>query len=57
MISLTSALQDPELGFTNFSVQRTTYRRQDGASVPAVETLSASGCIHPGTWELVQLLP
>ena len=57
MISLTSAMQDPELGFTSFSVQRTHYRRQNGASVPAVQTLSASGCIHPGTPEMVQLLP
>ena len=36
MISLSAALRDPELGFTSFSVQRTTYRRQNGASVPAV---------------------
>ena len=57
MISLASALQDPELGFTSFSVQRTSYRRQNGASVPAVQTLAASGCIHLGTPEMVQLLP
>jgi hypothetical protein len=56
-ITLDPALQDPELGFTSFSVQRTTYRRQNGASVPSVQTLSASGCIHPGTPEMVQLLP
>ena len=57
MISLTPALTDPDLGFTGFTVQRTTYRRQNGTSVPAVQTLPASGCIHPGTPEMVQLLP
>ena len=57
MIDLSPALMDPELGFTAFSVQRTTYTRQDGTSVPAVQTLPASGCIHPGTPEMLQLLP
>ena len=57
MIDLSPALLDPELGFTSFSVLRTTYRRQNGTSVPAVQTLSASGCIHPGTPEMLQLLP
>ena len=56
-MDLTSALTDPELGFTSFSVQRTTYRRQNGTSVPTLQTLSASGCIHPGTPEMLQLLP
>jgi len=57
MIDLSPALTDPELGFTSFSVQRTTYRRRNGESVPTAQTLSASGCIHPGTPEMVQLLP
>ena len=57
MISLSPALMDPELGFTAFTVQRTEYRRQGGASVPSVQTLPASGCIHPGTPEQLQLLP
>ena len=51
------ALTDPELGFTFFSVQRTTYRRRNGESVPTAQTLPASGCIHPGTPEMIQLLP
>ena len=50
-------LTDPELGFTGFTVQRTTYLRQNGTSVPAVQSLPASGCIHPGTPEMMQLLP
>ena len=56
-MDLSPALQDPELGFTAFSVQRTTYRRQNGTSLPSVQVLQASGCIHPGTPEMVQLLP
>ena len=51
------ALTDPDLGFTAFSVLRTSYRRQNGSSVPSNRTLPASGCIHPGTPEMVQLLP
>ena len=57
MIDLSAALTDPDLGFTAFTVQRTTYRRQNGSSVPSDQTLQASGCIHPGTPEMVQLLP
>ena len=57
MISLTPVLTDPDLGFTRFTVQRTTYLRQNGTSVPAVQILPASGCIHPGTPEMVQLVP
>ena len=57
MIGFSSALADPELGFTAFSVLRTTYRRQNGESVPSDQLLPASGCIHPGSQEMLQLLP
>ena len=50
-------VQDPELGAVFFPVQRTTYRRQEGQSVPTVQSFDATGCIHPGTPEMVQLLP
>ena len=56
-MDVSAALTDPDLGFTAFTVQRTTCRRQNGSSVPSVRTLPASGCIHPGTPEMVQLLP
>ena len=56
-MDLTPVLTDPELGFTAFVVQRTTWTRQDGMSVPAAQTLPASGCIHPGTPEMLQMLP
>ena len=57
MTDLSAALQDPELGWTPFTVQRTAYRRQNGAPVPSVQALPASGCVHPGTPEMLQLLP
>ena len=57
MIDLSPALMDPDLGFTGFTVQRSTYTRQDGSSVSSVQTMPASGCIHPGTPEMLQLLP
>ena len=56
-MDMSPVLLDPEMGYTSFTVQRTSYRRQNGASVPAVQTLPASGCIHPGTPETVRLLP
>ena len=56
-MDVSAALTDPDLGFTAFTVQRTTYLRQNGTSVPAVQTLPASGCIHSGTPEMNQLLP
>ena len=56
-MTLDPALQDPELGYTAFTVQRTTYRRQNGVSLPSIQVLQASGCIHPGTPEMAQLLP
>ena len=57
MPDLSPALSDPDLGFTSFTVLRTVYRRQNGTSVPAVRELPASGCIHPGTPEMLRLLP
>ena len=56
-MDLSSVLTDPELGFTGFTVLRTNYVRENGASVPSNETLPASGCVHPGTPETLQLLP
>ena len=56
-MDVAAALTDPELGFTGFTVQRTMYRQQNGESFPSVQTLPASGSIHPGTPEMVQLLP
>ncbi len=52
-----SAILDPELGCTAFSVERITYTpSRDGTSAQS-ETARAMGCIHPGTPEMLQLLP
>ena len=51
------AIFDPELGYTGFTVQRTTYRQQNGSSVPSNGIFSAAGIVHPGTPEMVRLLP
>ena len=56
-MDMSPVLMDPELGYTGFTVQRTTYRRQNGESVPTMQTLAAAGDIHPGTPEMIQLLP
>ena len=56
-MDLSPVLLDPEMGYTSFSVQRTSYCRQNGESVPSNQLLPASGCIHPGTPEMLRLLP
>ena len=56
-MNITDAIFDPELGYTGFSVSRTCYRRENGQSVPSNRTMQGAGCIHPGTPEMVQLLP
>ena len=56
-MNIADALVDPELGYTGFTVQRTTYRRENGQSIPSGRTLQGAGCIHPGTPEMIQLMP
>ena len=57
MNDIKTALLDPELGFVSFDVERITYQRAGGTVSSASQTFSAAGCIHPGTPEMVQLLP
>ncbi len=38
--------------FAAFTVQRYSYRRQNGQSIPSVQVLQASGCVHPGAPEM-----
>ena len=57
MSEITSLFLDPDLAAVPFTVDRTTYRRTRGALTPTTQTLSAFGCIHPGTPEMIQLLP
>ncbi len=54
---MSPVLMDPELGYTAFTVQRTTYRCQNGEPVSSVQTMTGAGDIHPGTPEMVQFLP
>ena len=52
-----SALFDPELGSTSFTVERITYTRGREGTASRSVTEQATGCIHPGTAEALKLLP
>ena len=56
-MDLSSALFDPELGCTAFTVERITYTRSRTGTTSRIQTEQALGCIHPGTPEMLQLLP
>ncbi len=57
MMNISTALLDPALGFLHFTVRRLTYRISQGTTTVTHADLPAEGCIHPGTPEMVQLLP
>ena len=57
MTDISQLFLDPDLAAVPFTVDRTTYRRTRGALTPTTQTLSAFGCIHPGTPEMLQLMP
>ncbi len=57
MISVRDVIQDANLGFTSFTVRRTTYHRRNGQTEPTERDLSAGGIIHPGPADQIQLLP
>ena len=54
---ITDAVLDPELGCTAFTVERITYTRSRSGTTSRTVTAQAMGCIHPGTPEMLQLLP
>ena len=56
-MEISSALFDPELGCTAFTVERITWTRSRSGTTSRTETAQAMGCIHPGTPEMIQLLP
>ena len=56
-MDITSVLFDPELGCTAFTVERITYTRTRAGMTSRTVTAQALGCIHPGTPEILQLLP
>lgn len=56
-MDISSAVFDPELGCSAFTVERITYTRSRGGTTSRTVTARAMGCIHPGTPEMLQLLP
>ena len=56
-MDITSAILDPEMGCTAFTVERITYTRTRSGTTARSMTAQAMGCIHPGTPEMLQLLP
>ena len=56
-MDISSAIFDPELGCTAFTVERITYTRTRDGTVSRSTTDQALGCIHPGTPEMIRLLP
>ena len=56
-MDIMSAIFDPELGCTAFTVERITYTRSRAGTISRSTTTQAMGCIHPGTPEMIQLLP
>ena len=56
-MQISDALFDPELGCTAFTVERITYTRSRSGTTSRSVTARAMGCIHPGTAEMLELLP
>ena len=56
-MDITSAVFDAELGCTAFTVERITYTRSRSGTTSRSTTARAMGCIHPGTPEMIRLLP
>ena len=56
-MDITNAILDPELGCSAFTVERLTYTRSALETTSHSRTYSALGCVHPGTPEMIQLLP
>lgn len=56
-MQISDALFDPELGCTAFTVERITYTRSRSGTTSRSTIAQALGCIHPGTPEMLQLLP
>ncbi len=57
MMDVFELVNDPEMGAVSFTVHRTSYRRSRGQLIPSNETITTTGCIHPGAAGMMQLLP
>ena len=56
-MQITDAIMDPELGRSAFTVERLSYTRSATGTSSHSRTYSALGCVHPGTPEMIRLLP
>jgi hypothetical protein len=56
-MNMSSAFLDPEMGGTTFTVKRLTYTRGSGSDPVEDVHLGVMGSIHPGSPEMLQLLP
>jgi len=56
-MDITNAIMDQELGHSVFTVERLTYTRTAEGTTSRSVTYQAIGCLHPGTPEMIQLLP
>ena len=56
-MDLSSAVFDPALGCAAFTVERITYTRSREGMTSQNRTDQALGCVHPGTPEMLRLLP
>ena len=56
-MDITNAIMDQELGRSAFTVERLTYTRTAEGTTSRSVTHQAMGCVHPGTPEMIQLLP
>ena len=56
-MDITNAIMDQELGRSAFTVERLTYTRTAEGTTSRSAIHQAMGCVHPGTPEMIQLLP
>lgn len=56
-MDVSEAFLDPELGCTSFQIERITYISGRTGTTKTSSVVQALGSIHPGTPEMIQLLP
>ncbi len=56
-MDISSAVLEQELGCISFTVERITYTRTRSGTEAQSLTFPARGCVHPGTPEIMKLLP
>ena len=56
-MDITNAIMYQELGRSAFTVERLTYTRTAEGTTSRSATHQAMGCVHPGTPEMIRLLP